>query len=868
MSWNSMQDGRYTKTYVSISGVDYTEEMMGFKMESDIEGESKSSVFGSINVENLEFTINGKLPNYEQEYAEIKFGLYTRNLVFGEEVPYTVREYSSFVITEQEYDDKSDETKFKAMTDVRALDEKVTIPLVYTTNEVINGTLKEGESVVLPSLNLPIEDTSDKYYERRMDLYQDIAAITGTYIDVEYIDGNLRYVFRDFGRKASQSALDSLEGFIQDGSSIYKDFSVVSGDHYSTTLEVRNTGQGQATISFEGFGSHTIEAGQYKVINFIGQATKNTYRLTLSGDIDIIAYSQPSEVPVFELEIGETMAPIDTVHLRYPSGDNVSLGDESSGIVFEDIEIIKDRREELLPDILGRIQGMSYTDYDVEYPGDPFIRIGEIVTVADKDGLYHDVYVTASTLEDNGAWQGKLSAKIVDLEAVETNYVGTYDKEITKTNIVVDKVNQVIDATVQKTNEQGQQLGQFRIELDEISQTVSNIDTTNNVIPNFQGYNGYKGWSWVGGSLKAVTGLTAMPGLRQSTNWIRRAVDSDAIYRLEFFTSGRAISPKGFVTGGEEYSYNTKVHNGTQGYTLTVREFDAIDGAVQHETPFSIDTNELNPYFTFTLQPNTRYVDLAYDIPTTVTPTNTLSVTEQVFNKGRPGEYSFSVAEFVNKTESKITQLSDSVTTTVTKVETLDGQVIENTSRISQNATNISLKANTIDLQGKVSFSDLSTQGRTQIYGSNIITGTLKATDATFVNATITGNLNAGTVGNLLVNSSGITFPNGKLKLNATTNSIDVGTLRLQHSTSTTQDFGTTDVLAFGTGSYKGLLGSNGGYSFIQTVEIYSPTSKLTLGRNGTVIIDNLLFMRSQNGNWWHIDVGNNGGIITTRRNP
>ena len=497
MSWNSMQDGRYTKTYVSISGVDYTEEMMGFKMESDIEGESKSSVFGSINVENLEFTINGKLPNYEQEYAEIKFGLYTRNLVFGEEVPYTVREYSSFVITEQEYDDKSDETKFKAMTDVRALDEKVTIPLASTTNEVINGTLKAGESVVLPSLNLPIADTSDKYYERRMDLYQDIAAITGTYIDVEYIDGDLRYVFRDFGRKASQSALDSLEGFIQDGSSIYKDFSVVSGDHYSTTLEVRNTGQGQATISFEGFGSHTIEAGQYKVINFIGQATKNTYRLTLSGDIDIIAYSQPSEVPVFELEIGETMAPIDTVHLRYPSGDNVSLGDESSGIVFEDIEIIKDRREELLPDILGRIQGMSYTDYDVEYPGDPFIRIGEIVTVADKDGLYHDVYVTASTLEDNGAWQGKLSAKIVDLEAVETNYVGTYDKAISETGIKVDKVSQEIDLVVRNVGDQDDKIAAIRTEVESVVVEVGKISTSNNLIGSLDvGLNTYDMWDF------------------------------------------------------------------------------------------------------------------------------------------------------------------------------------------------------------------------------------------------------------------------------------------------------------------------------------------------------------------------------------
>lgn len=578
-----------------------------------------------------------------------------------------------------------------------------------------------------------------------------------------------------------------------------------------------------------------------------------------------------------KLKIGEDYGSINILNLtREPQHDNYAFPtnwteiplDNRKELVFENNPIIDKRREYFAPLIFDKINNLQYKEMVADTFGFGIFEIGDIVKVEEYNtGLTHEVVIT----EEISTHKHQLISEVTSDKPTTSKeeYVVVTDerRQGQRTYILVDQLNGKIELAVTDINGLNDKYAQIEIDLDEIKQTVSNIDTTNNVIPNFQGYNGYKGWSWVGGSLKAVTGLTAMVGLRQSTNWIRRAVDSDAIYRLEFFTSGRAISPKGFVTGGEEYSYNTKVHHGTQGYTLTVREFDALDGAVQHETPFAIDTNELNPYFTFTLQPNTRYVDLAYDIPTTVTPTNTLSVTEQVFNKGRPGEYAFSVAEFVNKTESQITQLSDSVTTTVTKVETIDGQVIENTSRISQNATNIALKANTIDLQGKVGFSDLSTQGRTQIYGGNIITGTLQATNATFVNATITGNLNAGTVGNLLVNGSGITFPNGKLKLNSITNSIDIGTLKLKHST-ITNDFGTHDVLTFGEGVRQGMLGTSAGYSFVQTSQVYGPEGRLELGKYQNVLLSGNNFIRSQNGNWWYIDISNTGQLVITRRDP
>lgn len=73
-----------------------------------------------------------------------------------------------------------------------------------------------------------------------------------------------------------------------------------------------------------------------------------------------------------------------------------------------------------------------------------------------------------------------------------------------------------------------------------------------------------------------------------------------------------------------------------------------------------------------------------------------------------------------NTASSRIEQLKDSITLSVT-----DGTV-GNTAKIKLGIDNETREAN-IDLTGAVSFSDLSTAGKTTINGSNITTGTLSA---------------------------------------------------------------------------------------------------------------------------------------------
>lgn len=151
--------------------------------------------------------------------------------------------------------------------------------------------------------------------------------------------------------------------------------------------------------------------------------------------------------------------------------------------------------------------------------------------------------------------------------------------------------------------------------------------------------------------------------------------------------------------------------------------------------------------------------------------------------------------------EGAINVANDRINLTVTEIFTTDAEgnpvgeskVSQNTGAIAVNAGNIALAVTEDNIMTKI---NLNKQG-VQILGENIelkgatsfndnvqilTDGTIKAINAEFTDATITGNLNAGTLGNLTVNSTGVSFPNSGLKLNSSTSSVDFSTMKMRHS--------------------------------------------------------------------------------------
>ena len=598
---------------------------------------------------------------------------------------------------------------------------------------------------------------------------------------------------------------------------------------------------------------------------------------------------------IFELKLGENMLPVSQLNLTTDLGDNVTIESENNPdngthVAFNNLELIRNNREDNIDMLFGQVEDLSYHQTIIEYVGDPAIEVGDIISYHDQSGIPSHIYVTGLTFKDNGAFGGTLKCEILTSDESNTNFVGDYTKRMNKTVIEVDKINQTIIFMLNDITENTDSTTRLRIDIDEITQIVSNIDTTNNIIPNFNGYNGWKGWTFEGGSLKAVSGLTFMENLKFNTNWIRRKVDTEAIYAIEFFTSGKTTTPKSFVTGGEDYSYNVKITNGKANYIVNVNEYNTLDGARTKTTPFTIDVSIVNPNFTITLASATKYVDLTYTIPSAITPTNVQLIEEQVFNKGQPGEFKFSVAEFVNKTEAQIAVLSDSVTTTVTKVDTLgsevsqsqsqitqnanaissvvtsvstvDGKVNTNSSRITQNATAIGLKADKITLDGYVKFTALSSAGATTINGSNITTGTIQANrinfnGATGTNVNLTGQITAtsGKIGGFTI--SGNNLSSTSVSITPTSFIFD-NTAVMKRNTEFANGSNTRGTTNLAGGVYIGSTSSNFSGVVMGNLGYLSLGSDLVVGKSGSEVIvatDNLMPMSSSR----NADIGSFG---------
>lgn len=489
------------------------------------------------------------------------------------------------------------------------------------------------------------------------------------------------------------------------------------------------------------------------------------------------------------LQLDETYGAVNMLNLsREPQHDNVIRPEdwtsipkeERKEIVIANNQIMDKNREDYIDGLFTQIANLEYTPFEVDSFGYGYIGFGDKVIVKDKNNNMYTSYIMSSELTVSSGIEEKLSSHVTDNSKEEYALVTDVQREDYQIWSIVDKQNGLIEQGIIVNEEQNDKLSLIRQEIDEITATISNIDTTSNIIPNFNAYNEYKGWRWLDGNLKAVNGLIALEGLRQSTNFLRKKVESDAVYGLEFFTQGKAITSKGFVTGGEQYSYRGLVESGTSPFNVIVREYDSFDGAVTLETSHSISGGIGYHDFTMTLQSGTKYVDIVFDIPTTVTPTSTLTLTENIFNKGQPGQFQFQVAEFVNRTEAKISVLEDEVTTAVDQVAIIDGELVEQGSRIQQNANNINLKvdrngvisainltpetakiqANNIKLEGLVTANtnfQVALDGSIKAKNADI-TGKITATSGSFSGKVTTNNITAtgGKVGGYTISGNSL----------------------------------------------------------------------------------------------------------------
>ena len=150
---------------------------------------------------------------------------------------------------------------------------------------------------------------------------------------------------------------------------------------------------------------------------------------------------------VFDYQVGDVYGPINALILTLdPTNDNVGIVDQTSidnygktEIVFDDNPILNIDREGLITALFNAIKGITYTSTSIEYPGDPSLDVGDIISFLDQNLVSTSLTILSITFEHTGTWSGSLSAIAPSRTDLETDYDGDLTKRVKKAEITIDK---------------------------------------------------------------------------------------------------------------------------------------------------------------------------------------------------------------------------------------------------------------------------------------------------------------------------------------------------------------------------------------------------------------------------------------------
>lgn len=172
-------------------------------------------------------------------------------------------------------------------------------------------------------------------------------------------------------------------------------------------------------------------------------------------------------------------------------GENVTVydaqmvaDDGENKIVINDnpFAYTQELRTQLINPIFNSIKGFSYTAYELEYQGLPFLECGDSVRIETRSGIIIDSYVFRYSFKSPNGLESTLQAPSLTDAEVKYENVENLDTRLKRTEIVVDKQAQTITAISSEVSEQEDKISQLIIDVDSIRTLVENtIDLTKTV---------------------------------------------------------------------------------------------------------------------------------------------------------------------------------------------------------------------------------------------------------------------------------------------------------------------------------------------------------------------------------------------------
>lgn len=162
-------------------------------------------------------------------------------------------------------------------------------------------------------------------------------------------------------------------------------------------------------------------------------------------------------------------------------GDNVEVGSGRTQIIRENpFLVLRSDISSLLNAIYQRVNGITITSHNLNFRGNPFYEIGDLLAVDTTKGVTKYIHYLSGTFTYDGGISGTSSWEDGEVESVNAAPI-TIGDAITQTYAKVDKVNKQIDLVVTNVEEVTTEVEGMETQIGTLTQKVSQTITKTDV---------------------------------------------------------------------------------------------------------------------------------------------------------------------------------------------------------------------------------------------------------------------------------------------------------------------------------------------------------------------------------------------------
>lgn len=159
----------------------------------------------------------------------------------------------------------------------------------------------------------------------------------------------------------------------------------------------------------------------------------------------------------------------------YSKDDTLIVQEGLQEIRFDNNEIIDKKREHVIDNMFNQIKGLKYYSFETKDLGIGIFEPADFCNMQDLNDNTYKVLVLNQSITISSGCEGAMSASIPITASTKYQYATDSEKRQFKTEIIVDKQNQKIEAVVENVDEQNNKISQAIQTLDELRSSISDI---------------------------------------------------------------------------------------------------------------------------------------------------------------------------------------------------------------------------------------------------------------------------------------------------------------------------------------------------------------------------------------------------------